>query len=241
MKNESVGTRLIALKDQSGLSLSTIARAAGYKNASSIQRYFSVDYDAEYLPIPIAKRIAQALVGAGKPPINHLDIELLTEHGFPGARLAHVDVRRAAMPVIYCSPTLLAVPPEEAKLPDIEYMLASEEDPVRAFVKPPHLLHRHINALYLSTTTMAPRHRVGDVIYYELERPVAVGQDAIVSLYLPTEALFLFIGRLVELTRTHAEFELLEPYQRVRIARGDVESMAPILSAADLLEPAPIR
>lgn len=63
------GSKLLALKQRSGLSLRAIAAAAGYKGASSIQRYFSADYDSEYLPPDVAERLAKAFVGKGRPAI----------------------------------------------------------------------------------------------------------------------------------------------------------------------------
>jgi hypothetical protein len=65
----STGTKLLALKQRSGLSLRAIAAAAGYKGASSIQRYFSADYDSEYLPPEVAERLAKVFMGKGRPAI----------------------------------------------------------------------------------------------------------------------------------------------------------------------------
>lgn len=67
--NPSTGTKLLALKQRSGLSLRAIAAAAGYKGASSIQRYFSADYDSEYLPPEVAERLSKVFEGKGRPAI----------------------------------------------------------------------------------------------------------------------------------------------------------------------------
>lgn len=66
---QATGTKLLALKQRSGLSLRAIAAAAGYKGASSIQRYFSADYDSEYLPPDVAERLAKVFAGKGRPAI----------------------------------------------------------------------------------------------------------------------------------------------------------------------------
>lgn len=79
-RTEPIGTTLLALKDRSGLSLGKIAKAAGYKTASSVQRYFSEDYDAAYLPPEVAERFVKALVGKGRPAITASEIITLTAY-----------------------------------------------------------------------------------------------------------------------------------------------------------------
>lgn len=79
-RTEGLGKVLLALKQRSGMSLGKIAKAAGYKSASSVQRYFSEDYDAPYLPPEIAERFVKAFVGKGRPAITATEIVSLAAY-----------------------------------------------------------------------------------------------------------------------------------------------------------------
>lgn len=65
-----ISTRVRELRDRAGMSLDELARAMGYKGASSIQRYENPDgYKKEFLTADLAHKFAKALVGKGNPPI----------------------------------------------------------------------------------------------------------------------------------------------------------------------------
>ncbi|WP_346908501.1 S24 family peptidase [uncultured Roseibium sp.] len=69
-----IPARLTALKDQSGFSLREIARRMGYRNASSIQRYFSTDFVKPSLPADFVAKLLPVLEGQGDPPITREQI-----------------------------------------------------------------------------------------------------------------------------------------------------------------------
>lgn len=69
-----VSGQLVELKDRSGLSIRSIARAMGYQNASSIQRYFSSDYAKPALPADFVAKLLPVLVGKGERPISREEI-----------------------------------------------------------------------------------------------------------------------------------------------------------------------
>lgn len=56
----TTGEQMLAMKEQAGLSLSKIAKAGGWKGASSVQKYFEPDYDAPLRPL-VAERFAASL------------------------------------------------------------------------------------------------------------------------------------------------------------------------------------
>lgn len=93
---ESTGRTLLDFKERSGLSLSKIAKAAGYAGASSIQRYFDEDYD-KLLPPEIAERLTKALVGRGRPAITVEEMAGLTAYSNIGAPFSLVNERVAAV------------------------------------------------------------------------------------------------------------------------------------------------
>jgi len=77
---EATGDVLIALKERAGLSLRKIAQLAGYRGASSIQRYFSRDFNGQFLPPEVAAKLAKALAGKGRPPIQEHELTELAAY-----------------------------------------------------------------------------------------------------------------------------------------------------------------
>jgi len=71
--NETTGSKLIALRSRSGLTLREIAEMAGYSGPSSVQSYFSAEY-VKPLPSAVAARLASALIDRGDPPIQVDDL-----------------------------------------------------------------------------------------------------------------------------------------------------------------------
>jgi hypothetical protein len=73
--DESLGDYLRELIKRSGLTQTAVARAMGYKGASSIQRFLDPEYGrGGLLPIELATKFAKALVGRGDPPIQQSDV-----------------------------------------------------------------------------------------------------------------------------------------------------------------------
>lgn len=75
---DSVADRFRALRDRAGLSMDELAKAMGYKGASSVQRYESADYSKEVISTDLATKLLRAIVGKGTPPIEAKDIWALT-------------------------------------------------------------------------------------------------------------------------------------------------------------------
>lgn len=74
--------RLQELRHRSGLTLRAIAKKAGYKGASSIQRYFNPDeYDRDTIDPETIGKLAKALMGTGEPPITAKELYVLC--GYP--------------------------------------------------------------------------------------------------------------------------------------------------------------
>lgn len=67
------------LRERAGLSLAALAKAMGYRNSSSIQRYENPDlYTKEFLSSDVAKKLARAVAGRGIPPITEEEVWSLT-------------------------------------------------------------------------------------------------------------------------------------------------------------------
>lgn len=75
----SVTEKLRALRLRSGLSMEQAARRAGWRRASSWQRYEDDElFTRPYLPREIGEKVARALVGLGSPPIPEQEVMELT-------------------------------------------------------------------------------------------------------------------------------------------------------------------
>jgi len=66
-----IADKFRALRKRAGMTLSGLAKAMGYRNGSSIQRYEDPDlYKKKYLSFEICERLAGAIVGLGHPAIT---------------------------------------------------------------------------------------------------------------------------------------------------------------------------
>ncbi len=237
MADETLGARLLALKDRSGLSLENIARGAGYSRASSIQRYFSAEYDAKFLPRALADRIKEALVGYGDTPVAPGDVERLTEYGFMYDRklprpISPQMFQRAQRNTIECNATY----PDEVQNLDIEVFRIAD-DPIQSFARPAHLIRRPISAFYVSTVAMSPRYNPGEIVVIEDERPAVIGQDVLVSLVVEDTGHYAFLATLVSRAREEIVVSLLSPPATLTIPLSTIDAVSPVLTAADLLTP----
>lgn len=91
----AVSAQLVELKDRSGLSIRAIARAMGYQNASSIQRYFSSDYAKPALPADFVAKLLPVLLGKGEPAITRDDILALAPTSLTDLEAASAPSRAA--------------------------------------------------------------------------------------------------------------------------------------------------
>ena len=71
----SVTEKLRALRLRSGLSMEQAAKRAGWRRASSWQRYEDDQlFTRPYLPREIGERVVRALVGLGSPPVTEHEV-----------------------------------------------------------------------------------------------------------------------------------------------------------------------
>lgn len=87
--------RLRELRERAKVSMGALADAAGYKGASSYQRYEDPDrFHKPYLPLELVEAIAPLLVGKGVPPITSDEVYSLAR-ALPPASLGPLqDIER---------------------------------------------------------------------------------------------------------------------------------------------------
>lgn len=238
----TIGTRLMALKERAGLSLAELARLAGYRGASSIQKLFRPDYDPKVLDPKVAERLSIALIGRGDPKIESSDFSALTdsastiEHLLADLRhynyiaSAHIGIHRTKR----IASTIKTVG-------GIDIPLFIREDmsggiPVHPC--PPYLRPRGIIGLYVSVGNMWPRFEEGEPIFYEHQRPPARGDDVVATISVEgSSEEGLLIGRLRLMQDDEVQIDVLSPPDRIVVSRSAVVSVHRVLHATDFLEP----
>jgi hypothetical protein len=83
---EAITTAVRAMRERAGLSMAAIAKAMGYKNASSYQRYENATlYKGGFLPRDWVDGFGKAVIGKGEPPIRREEVwELAGPEFSPG-------------------------------------------------------------------------------------------------------------------------------------------------------------
>lgn len=184
---KTIGEQLAALRARSGLSLAEIARLAGYKGASSLQRYFSPDYDPEVLDYRTAQKLAEAMEGAGTPPIEQYDLMALTaaadQTGFrtPFPLIQTNQEMKGIIPV-YDTASTLTKSIVESKQRSVEIIRINMDDPVEYRRCPPVLERRDVFGIYVGGTAMRPRFNPGEIVFTDGRKPPTLGDDVLVIL-----------------------------------------------------------
>lgn len=248
---DTIGTKLMALRARADMTLDAVAAEAGYSGRSSIQRYFHRDYDAERLPYEVGRKLTNALVGKGNPPIS--EEELLALSGIFGAQ----------------SLTLIKTPRElerTAKLPnDIPIYgtalggqrkvdsaegsgsLSVEQaelntSEVLGYKRRPSALEGQdaVYGVYVSGMSMFPRFSDGEAALVDPKRPARIGDDVIIHLKSPDDhdgerVTAVLIKRLVRRNSDFIELQQFHPEMTFRVATADVKSIHRIVTVDDIL------
>ena len=235
----TLGAKLRAIREESGLSLAILAKQAGYAQASSIQRYFSDDYDAETLPVDIARKLAKGFDGR----INRDRIFALT--GYEVEPEAEVRKYEGASAVelprdVPVYGTALGAPCEidgEA----IEQTELNESNIITYFRRPTVLNHRgDVYGVYIQGSSMAPRFGEGETAFAESQRPPRVGDDVIVYLRVPDDhdnerVCAVLIKRLVRRTAAYIELEQFNPAKTFKLDAHRVQKIHRVIPWSELL------
>jgi phage repressor protein C with HTH and peptisase S24 domain len=256
--NSPVAEKLRKLRERAGLSMDRLARACGYKGASSYQRYENAtQYTKPLLPVPLAAKIAKTLAGKGDPPIT-LE-EVLALAGVRPSEDLRLDASGGAYTLTGTNADLLGQPDidlgKTTNLPGSNTLLrdmpvygvavggtegefsfnGSVVDYVR---RPPSLMKlRNAFAVYVSGDSMSPRFDHGDLIFVHPGRPPQPGNDVIVELHGEHGAPgSCYLKRLVRRTKGKvilAQFN--PPRDDITIESDRIKAIYRILTAAEIL------
>lgn len=170
---EAVTDYLTALRHRSGLSIKSLALTMGYKNASSIQRYFDPTlYTGGFLHRDLVSKLETALEGKGVPPITREEIWELAGPEFAIA---------AAQPKGLQVPTFgnKNLPVMSAAMGGDGHVIISF-DPIEYIDRPSYLEHvPDAYGVYIVGESMHPAYRPSDIAYVHPRLPPAKDTDVV--------------------------------------------------------------
>ncbi|RSV15656.1 XRE family transcriptional regulator [Sphingomonas sp. ABOLF] len=238
---QTIGARLKALWQQSGLSMQKLAKAAGYSGASSIQRYLDDAYDPAVLPNTIATRLADAFE---KTPVGRAPVLELA--GYDGEQALDTVVRfegasqeRLQTTIPIFGTALGAV--EEIDGEAIEQTQLYEST-VMGYVSRPAWLNGRsdVYGVYIQGASMSPRYEQGEMVVAEKNKPPRIFDDVIVQLASPDDhdgdrVTAVMIKRLVRRAAAYIELEQFNPPKIFRVETDRVKAVHRVIPWSELL------
>lgn len=229
--SETIGQKLIALRERAGVSLKEIADMGDYRGASSVQAYFNQDYTRP-LSTSTAFRLSRALVGRGQPPISADDVRELTEpdmlrlgdHPLAEGEMRHEFHSAPSTPTLRGQPkdvpvygsalaADLAFDTEGNGAREIEITNFEMGEVIAHVRRPPGLSdQRKVYAIFVSGSSMEPRYRPGDPVFVDPQRPPAIGDDVIVQLVSPDGTGEIMTGLIKTMVKRSSHALELEQY-----------------------------
>lgn len=240
MSNQvTIGQQLRELQERAGLSYDAIAKRAGYSGRSSVQRFFSPEYDPPYLPLTVAEKLADAFDGttigrsaimalAGMPEGNATIVQ------YEGASLERMQ---RDVPVFG---TALGAP-REFDGQAIEQTTLNSGETIGYFQRPVVLAgRRNVYGLYIQGSSMSPRFEHGESAFVERGRPARIGDEVVVYLRDMENddgqsASGVMIKRLVRNTAQYIELEQFNPPVTFKVELDRVVKVDRVIPWAELL------
>ena len=237
MADESTGTRLRRLQERSGLSYDQIAKAAGYAGRSSVQRYFSDDFEGA-LTTSQAKKLTLGFAGSN---VTADEIWALSDLPTPNAMPMTLGNERGAnmsrdIPVYG---TALGAPATFDGVA-IEQTHLDQSEVINYFSRPSALSGRKdVYAVYIQGSSMAPRFQEGEVAFVDSKRPPLVGDDVLVFIRSPEDdgerVTACLIKRLVRRSSSYVELEQFGPAATFKVNAERVMHIHRVIPWAELL------
>ncbi|WP_380873637.1 hypothetical protein ACFB49_42840 [Sphingomonas sp. DBB INV C78] len=243
MAEQTIGEHLIALKERSGLSLTDIAKRAGYAGKSSVQEYFRAHYNPPRLDAVVAQKLAKAFAGSGEPNIEAS--ELLSLVGIPvPTEVVPIDSK---MPTLRGSPkdvpvfgtalgVDLDVEDEDHHHVLVEQTMLSMTETITTVRRPPGAEGmRNIYALYVVGSSMIPRFHPGTAVFVDPIKPPSLGDDVIVQLRNGSgEITCALVKTLVRRTSKFVELQQYRPEVTFKVAVESIAAIHRVLTTNDM-------
>lgn len=221
---ESITARVRSLRERSGLTMAQMAKAMGYKGASSIQRYENPDqYKGGYLPRDFVAKIERALLGKGNPPIQRAEVWELAGPEFSFAR--QPEPNATIGPKIVTSGKPIPVYGSAVGGVDGEFVMNGSF--LYEVMAPPSLSPiAGAYAVQISGESMEPRYFDGEVAFVDPTRRVTKG-DFVVAQIQREEGgpILAFIKRFVRHNAQELVLEQYNPVKELRFPHEQVHSV----------------
>lgn len=239
--DESTGAALGRLRLRAGLSVREFAQASGYSHGSGVQRYLEEAY-TKRLPMDVAERMATALEGKGRPPIERNEVLVLA--GIPVSNALPIQLENNAFVPLSHDVPIYGTALGSDELIDGEAveqtMLNSSE--VIGYLRRPSILggRKDVYGLYVQGSSMHPRYKDGATVFVESRRLPAVGEDAVIYLRIPDEQdgerpCAVLIKSIVRKSGTFVELEQYNPPLCFRIPMARISKMDRVIPWDELV------
>jgi hypothetical protein len=244
----TLGERLAALRQRSGLTLGEIAVAASYRGRSSVQKFFAADYNPPFLDRLVAKRLARAFVGKGSPPISAAEVYELTgdagntAEDFKFAKAVDIerDVGVYIASFIRKSSILKGQPP-------LDSYAIEMDNPVKYVWHPPALTNsKGVYAIRFFKGALVPRYKPGELLFLDAGTPAKLGDDVCINFdeiqdpeggsQESSAISFVLFGTVERQTVDHVHLRTIDGDTTFFVRHDEIGEMHRIISISDALQ-----
>lgn len=231
-QKETIGTRLLRLKERSLLSLDMIADRGGYSGRSSVQRIFNAKYNPSFLTPSVINNLTRALVGQGDPPIEASEIADLGGYAEAKAQAVEELTSVQYIPVFKMVRSQPMHTDLKGQLVETCYL-----KPRTMEYQKPHALHgRSVIAIQIDAGMMTPRYMFGDTILIDYSGSAADSNDVLVELNVSSNETGLMVfGRTLEISNTVIRLYQYDPKVFYDISQDDVTDIFPVIPMSRVL------
>lgn len=246
---ESAAIALERLRKRAGLSVTDLALGAGYKHASGVQRYLDpTAYREAHFSLKITRRLADALVGKGEPPISLGEIYAVLAGTSPAQGSSDEEFPKIESNVADADEKAVLV--RQSMVQDIPLLGTAAAgnsgdfrfngETVDYVRRPPGIERRKgIFAIWAQGESMVPWRKPGDLVYVDTARPPKIG-DYVVLECLPTrpgEPGDAYLKKLEGITpnKIILSEHNPDPKRRIEVSRAKVKNIYRVVDWSELL------
>lgn len=221
---ESIANRMRKLRERTDMSIDDMAKAMGYRGASSIQRYFDADkLKTGYLKRDLVAKIEKVLLGKGVPPITRPEIWELAgpEFNFGNQEPANAVIISQNVTSEH------KIPVYGSAVGGVDGEFAMNGGILYEVVAPPVLNNvAGAYAVQISGESMEPRYFDGEVVFVNPHKRVVKGDFVIAQVRVEEHGPPLaFVKRFVRHNAVELVLEQYNPAKEIRFPHELVESV----------------
>ncbi len=239
----TTGQILRDLMDRAGFTIRGFAQAAGYASGSGVQRYIEAEFD-EALSPKTARKLADALVGKGIPPIEEREVFSLI--GLPEGNAVVIPMEGASLqrPQENLQVWGAALGAEREFDGQAVELTTLNTGGIVDYVRRPAMLNgkKGVYALHVQGSSMHPALPDGEMIVAAREMPLSVGDNVVV--YLRTDepdfddgetSRGVLVKELVRRSASYVELRQYQPQRDFRVDMRDVLRIDRVLTRREML------